>query len=313
MSAPRRQQNTIRPVILLMVVIFFIASGYLLFNFYNESSLSEITAQRVARQNVIKEPVVENLPITSLQTDQYYELSDKYFTEYAEQVGVIAEQYPSPSLPRTIKIEDTAIGNSVYIYWQAPLEQTYDAVEIYRSQTETSIDTQVAVIPKLEGTFIDTGLENNTTYYYSLRTVRTVDGQEYVSAFSEIIFVTPSDSTPPAPPQNVAVERDLEHSGDLLISWDQITDTDVKEIRVRRSIVAGEIGDVLETVDVTYNQLRDSTVDQGVAYYYTVTAVDASGNESATRLLVAAHGNDEPFLGQKSAEQALYPERDFEE
>jgi hypothetical protein len=56
------------------------------------------------------------------------------------------------------------------------------------------------------------------------------------------------------------------------------------------------LGSVLTTVAADANHYTDTAVDPAVAYYYTVTAVDLTGNESVSALATAPAGNDDLFV-----------------
>lgn len=294
------RNSTIKPTILLMVVIFIIASGYLLFNFYFKNSLNELATQRKNQSNVIAKQVVPTLPVDILQTEQFFKLNDTLYREYAQQAGATPAYYPVPPVPDNITVQSTGLGDSVLITWTAPYDQTYDGVEILRSITQDRRDTKIADVAGTSGSIVDTDVETSTTYYYTLRSWQMVDGEQQFSEFSEVFEVIPTDTVPPAPPKNVTVARNEDNPAELIISWDAIADDDTSAVIVYRSEVRGSIGSALQEVDPAVTQLLDNTVTSGVTYYYTVTARDAAGNESSARLTIAPYGNSQPFIAAES-------------
>jgi fibronectin type 3 domain-containing protein len=64
------------------------------------------------------------------------------------------------------------------------------------------------------------------------------------------------------------------------ISWTPSTDADLASYRVYREAPGGPRERVGE-VAAPETSLRDTTAAAGIAYAYTVTAVDRAGNESA--------------------------------
>lgn len=305
----KNDNSTTRPVIWLMVVIFVISVGYLIFNFYFKSSLAELAAQRSLQSNIIGGKIVEQLPINILHTDQFFNLTEHYYREYAEQAEETAAYYPTPSLPAMITVDSTKLGDSVFISWQAPKNQSYDGVEIYRSDTPKRRDHLVQAILGDDGSIVDTDVLTNSKYYYTLRTWRTVESEKFYSEFSETYEIIPSDDTAPLAPSGIAVQRNPDNPAELIVSWNPIDDNDAVELWIRRSQEAGVIGTVIEKVDPSVTQLRDDTVEPGIIYYYSVSAVDRIGNESSTRLTIAPFGNAEPFITDASkAVEVLYPD-----
>ncbi len=85
------------------------------------------------------------------------------------------------------------------------------------------------------------------------------------------------DCTPPSAPANPVVANS--GVGSVSIGWTNPADIDFSHIRIYRSVVPGELG-VLLADNVTGQSTVDAPVAQGETYYYTVRAVDTSGNES---------------------------------
>ncbi len=290
------RNSTVKPTILLMVVVFMIATGYLLFNFYFKNSLNELSLQRANQSNIVAKKIVPNLPIHTIQTEQFFKLNDTLYREYTQQVGAIPAYYPVPPVPENITVQSTGLGDSVFISWQASEGQTYEGVEIFRSENKNSRDKKIGDGAGASSGIVDTGVKNNSTYYYTLRSWQTVNGEKQFSEFSEVFEVIPTDTIPPAPPENVMVARNQDNPSELIVTWDLIEDDDTATIVIRRSETRGEIGNVLQEVDPSITQLLDNTVKPGISYYYTVTARDFTGNESSARLTIAPYGNAEPFV-----------------
>jgi fibronectin type 3 domain-containing protein len=95
-------------------------------------------------------------------------------------------------------------------------------------------------------------------------------------------IVTPRDTFPPATPQNVvaAVLPGDNDGGIVDLSWSINVEADLAGYRVYRSEKPGEHGQLLQTELLASPAFRDSSVQGGHRYWYTVTAVDRAGNES---------------------------------
>jgi Bacterial Ig-like domain/PKD domain len=87
----------------------------------------------------------------------------------------------------------------------------------------------------------------------------------------------PNDIIPPAAPSNFTHIRG---ANSLTLNWTASTATDLLGYIVFRSIRSGELGTASERF--TGNSYVDTNIDQRLTYYYTVRALDTSGNISAS-------------------------------
>jgi fibronectin type 3 domain-containing protein len=65
------------------------------------------------------------------------------------------------------------------------------------------------------------------------------------------------------------------------LSWSISPENDVAGYRVYRSEQEGARGELIQPALVSTPAVRDTSVQLGHRYWYTVTAVDRAGNESA--------------------------------
>ncbi len=122
------------------------------------------------------------------------------------------------------------------------------------------------------------------TYVYVVRSVIQVEGKELESSDSQPVTVTPRDTFPPATPQGlVAALLPGTAPGTLLVdlSWSINLETDLAGYRVYRSEQEGTRGQLVTPDLLPTPAIRDTSVEPGRRYWYTVTAVDRAGNESA--------------------------------
>src|SRR5207248_8179542 len=123
-----------------------------------------------------------------------------------------------------------------------------------------------------------------------VRSVIQVEGNELESSDSPPVTVTPRDTFPPAAPQGlVAALLPGSAPGAVLVdlSWSISLETDLAGYRVYRSEQEGTRGQLLTQDLLPTPAVRDSSVEAGHRYWYTVTAVDRAGNESAPSSRVA--------------------------
>jgi hypothetical protein len=214
--------------------------------------------------------------------------------------------YPVPERIADVQVHVTE--TAVDLSWTAPAKTSGGGAlppfryRIYRGQLDTSgdpaasaaaIDAAAKDLPRAKwksklallaspetNTYHDTDFEFNKTYVYVVRSAVTVNGVALESADSIPAMVTPKDIFPPASPQGLVaavLENAAENAVDL--SWSISPESDVAGYRVYRSESEGARGESLSDLlaSPTY---RDAAVQPGHRYWYSVTAVDRSGNES---------------------------------
>ena len=136
----------------------------------------------------------------------------------------------------------------------------------------------------------DTSVVFDHTYVYTVRSVIQVEGKELESSDSHPVTVTLRDIFPPAAPQGlVAALLPGATPGTVVVdlSWSINLETDLAGYRVYRSEQEGVRGQVITSELLPTPAVRDTTVEPGHRYWYTVTAVDRAGNESAPSTPVA--------------------------
>lgn len=138
--------------------------------------------------------------------------------------------------------------------------------------------------PSTTNSYSDAQFEFGKTYVYVVRTVIPADGNEIESDNSEPVTVTPRDVFPPATPQGLvaAVLPGASPSAFVVdLSWSINLETDLAGYRVYRSEQEGARGQLISPDLLPVPAVRDGSVALGHRYWYTVTAVDRAGNESA--------------------------------
>jgi len=137
----------------------------------------------------------------------------------------------------------------------------------------------------------DAAFDFGKTYLYIARTVIPEDSSTVESSDSVAAIVTPRDIFPPAVPQGLVAavlspEPNAPPEADL--SWSINTETDLAGYHVYRSEQQDAPGQLVTPDLLLSPAYRDTSVQPGHRYWYSVTAVDRSGNESAPSAPVAA-------------------------
>jgi predicted phage tail protein len=86
-----------------------------------------------------------------------------------------------------------------------------------------------------------------------------------------------SDTIPPASPTGLTASGGYEQ---ISLNWDNSTETDLNHYNLYRSLASG--GSLVRIGgDIQFSDYADDSLGDRVTFYYVVTAVDHSGNESA--------------------------------
>jgi fibronectin type 3 domain-containing protein len=152
------------------------------------------------------------------------------------------------------------------------------AYQVLRATGPDAPLAPVARTPEGQTALVDTGLRNDTTYWYAVRAVRTEGETTAEGPPSARVAATPRDMTPPsAPTALVAVPSE----GTVRLSWRASPEPDVAGYIVYRTDRAGVSARVGSTraPDTTFT---DHPVTAGT-YRYEVAAYDTATipNESA--------------------------------
>ena len=184
----------------------------------------------------------------------------------------------------------------VYLIWENDGEMSPPSMQFdYRLYRREKGSSNRVVIPYLrailhtrEGerwTGVDTTFKWEKTYLYSVRSVtrlysqsgkpiREIEGDE-----SAPIEITTHDVFPPAIPQNLmALAGHKKNFVDLL--WAPNTEQDLSGYNLYRREESGEVVRI-HSVPATILSLQDTGVVAGHTYFYSISAVDKNGNESA--------------------------------
>jgi hypothetical protein len=131
--------------------------------------------------------------------------------------------------------------------------------------------------------YTDTQTQLGKTYTYSVRSVAQYPGVQLESLDSNFATITPKDVFPPPAPQNLVVAFVPAADGApayLDLSWSISAATDIAGYNVYRSDEPSHPGTRVNSELLLTPAFRDMNAMPGRTYFYTVTAVDRSGNES---------------------------------
>lgn len=179
----------------------------------------------------------------------------------------------SPNLepPYNITASDTGQGGEIKLAWERPTLGLVLTYNIYRSANEKDLGGRIArELAAVE--YYDKNLDNNTRYYYRLKSV-DMNGRE--GAASQVVVISPSDAKPPAPP---VMSGNFEKPDRAYLSWSAPPNEKNLSYILYRSTSPDLEGDrVIQTGDRSYRQYN---LPLGATFYYGVAAIDGAGNVS---------------------------------
>jgi fibronectin type 3 domain-containing protein len=143
--------------------------------------------------------------------------------------------------------------------------------------------TEVSVEGPLVLQYLDENVELGHAYLYILRRVARFGTDAVESADSQPVVITVLEPVPPPAPQDVetvVVPATATEPAYISLSWAIRPEAEVAGYAVYRSEQEGVRGARLNQELAGSPTYRDASVAAGRRYFYTVTAMDAAGQES---------------------------------
>jgi hypothetical protein len=211
--------------------------------------------------------------------------------------------HPAPDPIDNLKAEVTHTG--IQLTWTPPQHTIAGpappslSYRIYRGEAEPAAAPSSPNEPGAAGTktaspvtrigetetpgYQDTQFELGKTYVYTVRSMAQYGADQIESADSNPFVILARDVNPPSTPQGLLVV-DVPAQGNvpahLELSWGISPETDLAGYNVYRSDQEGVPGMRVNTELLLTPAFRDINAVPGRRYFYSVTAVDRSGNES---------------------------------
>jgi hypothetical protein len=125
--------------------------------------------------------------------------------------------------------------------------------------------------------FIDDALVNETFTAFEDYKLVFKSSTNHLTIFG---VTTPTDGIAPVAPTGLA--QTSGNGSSVALNWDDNSESDLLEYEVYRSLSSGvgKTDTQVNSSQITASSFTDSSVNAWTSYYYTVTAVDDSGNES---------------------------------
>ena len=209
-------------------------------------------------------------------------------------------QPPTPTLPPTLTATTTTVvpptltptmtalplidrltayvqADKVYLEWPTALNAGIIGYNLYRQDIANGSGERINTIPIQNASYIDTVALDGRQYLYR---VTIIDQLAQESLPSQAVTVTIEDRLPPLIPGNILVQL----TGDRVqLIWEANTESDFigyniyRDTQVPVSHGQAPLNGATLILRPVYS---DTILANGQTYYYSLTAVDAAGNES---------------------------------
>jgi fibronectin type 3 domain-containing protein len=174
-----------------------------------------------------------------------------------------------------------------HLDWDDNTELDITGYNVYRSLTPGGPYAKINSGLVASSAWTDTGLTAGVTYYYA---VTAVDISAYESNYSAESSAAPTDQPPTAPSGLAATSGDMQ----VVLDWADNPQSDLSCYNVYRSLTASANFTLLAGSPSAASAWTDADVSAGTTYYYRVTAVDNSSQESGFSNEVNATPTNDP-------------------
>lgn len=188
--------------------------------------------------------------------------------------SICVDDVTPPSVPVFEFLESTAF--SVTLHWKPSVDD--DKVDFYSVFKSTDISGPFSLLSNVIGPrYIDNSVDQDTTYFYKLSATDRSGNESDQSSEIEVTTDFLTDVYPPTIPIFISA---ISSSLEIALTWSASTDNvEVEHYNIYRSQNNSLFNLVGSSSTTTY---ADSELPIGPNFYYKLSAVDTSGNESET-------------------------------
>ncbi len=155
---------------------------------------------------------------------------------------------------------------------------------IYYGTTQGQYESSKDIGDMTQCSLFDLPLQEGSTYYFIVKAYNAA-GESDPS--NEVQWVVP-DTSPPGPPQGLVGNPVSE--GDVNLTWQANAETDIKGYKVYYGTTSRIYGSPCSVENATTHTITG--LNQGTTYYFAVSALDTSDNESGWSQEVAVQLTD---------------------
>ncbi|MCH2659330.1 hypothetical protein MK163_02710, partial [bacterium] len=233
----------------------------------------------------------------------------------------------APQAPSNVSaVADEANFGQVTVRWSPSVRDAdqgdltgLQSYIVFRSKSTANSFVPVDTLDASAREFVDGGLEQLTTYFY---TVTAIDpsGNESARAAAVQVRTEGPDQVAPEAPSNLSAVADETEFGRITLRWSpSVRDADggdltgLQDYIVFRSEGTASSFVPVDTLGATVREYEDLNLNLLTDYFYTVTAIDEAGNESARAVAVQVRteGPDQVAPATPQNVSAVADEVDF--
>jgi hypothetical protein len=173
----------------------------------------------------------------------------------------------------------------VLLEWQ-PVTSFYDGsalampmkYQVLRSVDGSSYEKLGEPVETVE--YLDRQVSNGVKYFYTIQSMMVLQDELVSGGISNEVTAIPLDMTPPAAPTGVTV---VQTDVGMKIFWDRVDAADLGGYRIYRRTADSNSFDLLGEVEPVYTIFTDSTANEGIRYYYAISAIDRTTPPNESR------------------------------
>lgn len=201
-------------------------------------------------------------------------------------------------------------GDKIYLEWPTATSTGIVGYNLYRQDIANGSGERLNATPILSPSYIDTVALDGRRYLYR---VTIVDQLAQESLPSQAVTVTVEDRLPPQIPANLLVQFTGEQ---VQLIWAANTETDFVGYNIYRDTQVpvgrgqGPLNGATLVIRPVYS---DTIVANGQTYYYSLTAVDGAGNESAPSSVVQIATSNQVAPAPPTGLTAIFEDDDDED
>jgi hypothetical protein len=212
---------------------------------------------------------------SSLNTMSTIPVYDDGELVYGEEPGDAVIDTEAPESPTGLSVTATDV-DSLVIDWDDNSETDLDNYVVYQSTTSGFVPSTSNLVasPSLS-TYTASDLDDDTTYYFAVLAVDNSGNESEVSTVSGTTDLYVPDTTSPSVPSDLVADSITSSSVDL--SWSEVSDSDLDYYNIYRGTSENSLSLLDTSTSASY---ADSGLTSSSTYYYAVSAVDTSSNES---------------------------------
>jgi endoglucanase len=180
----------------------------------------------------------------------------------------------APDAPTNLSVSDED-SDSLSLDWDDNSESDLDYYNVYMSTTSGfTVSSTYLVEAVSSSTYTASDLDDNTTYYFAVTAVDDSDNESEETRVSGTTELYVADTTAPETPEDLSATAS---SSSVDLTWSEVSDSDLENYNIYRGTSSSNLS-LVDTSDSA--EYTDSDVSSSTVYYYAVSAVDTSDNES---------------------------------